>query len=81
MIFDASRHFQAPSPDTAFAINTEELLADCAQLRLHLPAHQDSLEELGSQLWLPDMTLACSRLGSVTALWVGGPLVPGKEGR
>lgn len=31
MIFDASRHFQAPSPDTAFAINTEEFLAECAQ--------------------------------------------------
>ena len=32
VIFDASRHFQAPSPDAAFAINkSEELLADSAQ--------------------------------------------------
>lgn len=31
-LFDALRHFQAPSPDAAFAINTsEEFLADSAQ--------------------------------------------------
>lgn len=82
VIFDASRHFQAPSPDTAFAINTlKSFLLTVPSKVAPSSSHQDSLEALGSQLWLEDTTVAHSGAGRATALWIGVPLAPAKEGR
>lgn len=82
VLFDASRYFQAPSPDAAFAINTpEEFLADSAQ--------QDCTFLLTPGLFggtrLSAIALRTNSClfwaDSVTALWIGSSLVSGKEGR
>lgn len=72
-------------PDTAFAINmSEEFLADSAQQDC-APSfpHKASLEGLGSQLCLPDPTLAGSEASEfVDALWIWGFLfIPRKRER
>lgn len=81
VLFDASRYFQAPSPDAAFAINMhEEFLADSAQQDytfLPMPGlfGDTRLSAIASR------TNSCLFWAdSVTDLWIGGSPVSGKEG-